>query len=160
MKLQLNDGNQMPFIGLGTYSPENVDVSDIITYAIECGYRCFDCAHMYRNQQTIGDSLNKAIADGKVTREELFITTKVWPTWYGEGRVIQSAKNMAQEMGLKYFDLLLLHWPIVFKDSDTETFPTGSDGIVIEGDRDIADVYKELEEVKRLGLDLNGYNKH
>jgi aldehyde reductase len=153
LNLKLNDGNSMPIVGLGTYLSEKGVISRAITDAIDCGYRHIDCAYFYQNQKEIGSAVNKAISDGKVKREELFITSKVFPNWFGKGRVIRCAQLMLQDFDLKYLDLLLLHWPVPFKDDDNELLPKDANGnIAVNNDIDIVDVYKELEEVKKLGL--------
>ena len=97
--------------------------------------------------------MRKSIADGKVKREDLFIVTKVWPTWYGEGRVEAAVRKNLKESGLDYFDLVLLHWPFVLGDSDTEKMPLepGTNRLIF-GNRNIVDVYRELETVQRKAL--------
>lgn len=147
-KVLLNDGNQIPIVGLGTVGLTKQSITD----AINNGYRLFDTAYVYSNEKVIGDALNEAIDNGTVTREEIFFSTKVWLTFYGKGRVIKSAQQSIEESGLKYLDLLLLHWPIPLNDSDTDKFPKLPNGDIAFNDYDIIDVYKELEEVKRLGL--------
>ena len=88
-----------------------------------------------------------------VTREEIFLTTKVWSTWYSEGRVMASVKKMLKQSGFEYFDLVLLHWPLVFADHDTERFPCKSDtGTIALGTRTLNEVYQELETVNQCGL--------
>lgn len=106
-----------------------------------------------QNLEPIGEAVEKAIADGKVSRKDLFVVTKVWPTWYGPDRVEASVRRNLRESGLDYFDLVLLHWPTVFADSDTEKFPMepGTDNVIF-AKRNIVDVYRDLENVQRKGL--------
>lgn len=76
----------------------------------------------------------------------MFITTKVWSTHYGQGNVIRSVKRQLQETGLEYFDMVLLHWPVVFADSDTMDTPKDENGQILFGDRNLKDIYLELEQ--------------
>lgn len=96
--------------------------------------------------------MKDAIAKGKVKREDLFISTKIWPTFYGEGRVIASTERQLAEAGLDYFDLVLLHWPVVFADDDHSWTPCDEKGVIRLGSRPYTEVYKELEVVKQRSL--------
>lgn len=100
----------------------------------------------------MGQALNEAISKGKVKREDLFISTKIWPTFYGEGRVIASTQRQLAEAGLDYFDLVLLHWPVVFADDDKDWTPCDENGMIRLGSRHYTEVYKELEIVKQRQL--------
>lgn len=146
--VQLNDGNCIPVIGLGTHKA----VKESVKFAIENGYRYIDCAHLYDNQTQIGEAIKECIDDGIVRREQLFISGKVWSTWYGKGRVIAGAKLTLQQLAIDCLDLLLLHWPIAYEDSDDKFWPKDSDGNLILSARDYVDVYKELESVKKFGM--------
>ena len=72
---RLNDGHEMPLVGLGTYKLTGPDAVTIIRRAIECGYRHFDTASLYSNEEEVGRAVRDAIAAGDVTREELTITS-------------------------------------------------------------------------------------
>jgi aldehyde reductase len=146
-KVALNDGNQIPVLGFGSMRTNK----EAISAAIDLGYRHIDTAYFYRNEKDVGDAINEAISDGKIKREDVFVTSKVFPTFFSKGRVIKSAKQSLETSGLEYLDLLLLHAPIVLQDDDNE-IPKLPNGEVVLSDYDILDTYKELEEVKRLGL--------
>lgn len=105
-----------------------------------------------QNLEPIGQAFKEAIAAGKVKRSDLFLTTKIWPTWYGPGRVEASVRRQLTQSGLDYFDLVLLHWPEIFADDDVEGFPKGEDGKVRFGTRTLPEVYAELEGVANAGL--------
>ena len=109
----LNNGEQMPSIGIGTfgsdlYSPQQI--AEAVIYAAEIGQRSFDCASVYNNEKEIGEAF-RVILDGGVSRDELFITSKVWNDMHGDGDVIASCKQSISDLGLDYLDLYLVHWP-------------------------------------------------
>ncbi len=106
----------------------------------------------FQNLEPLGEALREAISSGKVKRSELFLTTKIWPTWYGPGRVEASVRRQLSQSGLDQFDLVLLHWPEIFADDDVEGFPLGDNGKVKFGTRKLPEVYAELESVATAGL--------
>lgn len=109
----LNNGEQMPVLGLGTFGSDHVSgiqVANAVIGAAEYGQRMFDCASIYGNEKEIGEAL-KVIMDGGIPREELFITSKVWNDMHGDGQVIASCKQSLEDLGLDYLDLYLVHWP-------------------------------------------------
>lgn len=111
---KLYTGDYIPGIGMGTfgsdkYNPEQVSAA--VAGAIEVGYRLFDCAAVYGNEEQIGDVFQNAIDKGIVTRDELFITTKVWNDMHGSGDVLLSCAKSLRDLRLDYVDLFFVHWP-------------------------------------------------
>ena len=151
-RVTLNDGNKMPVIGFGTYETKGEDIA----VALDAGYRHFDGADFYANEKDIGKYLADAIQAGKVKREELFIVSKVWPTWHAKGRPTASAKRSLKNLGLDYLDLLLIHWPMQFKQDDNNTHPLGPDGnVILDETIELVDIWKEFEDIKKAGLFAN-----
>lgn len=105
----LNTGKAMPLIGLGTYKLTGEDTNALIRRAIELGYRHFDTAALYGNEEAVGRALNDAIAAGDVTRDELFVTSKVWND--DQPRAAAAFDESLARTGLDYFDLFMVHWP-------------------------------------------------
>lgn len=104
--IRLNDGNKIPQFGLGVYQI----VGDTATRtacleAIACGYRHIDTAHAYQNECGVGE----AVRICGVAREEIWITSKLWPSEYGIGKTAKGIESMLSRLGLEYIDLLLLH---------------------------------------------------
>lgn len=88
-----------------------------------------------------------------MTRDQLYITTKVWGTDLdGPGRLLASAKRQLAESKLDYFDLVLIHWPMVFADKDERTLPLDEGGNLRNGTRPLTEVYAELEQVQKQGI--------
>jgi diketogulonate reductase-like aldo/keto reductase len=107
MKVLNANGAQIPALGLGTFGLKGGECVEIVSKALEVGYRHIDTAAFYENEQEIG----AAIAKSGVPREELFITTKVWPTEISEGSFQRSVEDSLNRLGLDAVDLLLIHWP-------------------------------------------------
>ena len=113
-KRKLYDGAFMPAIGMGTFGSDRFtaeQVSAAVAGAIEVGYRLFDCAAVYGNEDLIGKVFQAAIDKGTVKREELFITTKVWNDMHGQGDVLLSCAKSLRDLRLNYIDLFFVHWP-------------------------------------------------
>lgn len=111
---KLYDGAFMPAIGMGTFGSDRFtaeQVSAAVAGAIEVGYRLFDCAAVYGNEDLIGKVFQAAIDKGTVKREELFITTKVWNDMHGQGDVLLSCAKSLRDLRLNYIDLFFVHWP-------------------------------------------------
>lgn len=110
----LYNGEKMPAIGMGTFGSDRFtaeEVSAAVAGAIECGYRLFDCAAVYGNEDLIGDVFEAAMKNNVVKREELFITTKVWNDMHGQGDVLLSCAKSLRDLKLDYVDLFFVHWP-------------------------------------------------
>ncbi|QLL69134.1 aldo/keto reductase [Lactobacillus sp. 3B(2020)] len=126
--ITLADGNQMPQEGFGIYKiTDQTELTNSVHAAYEAGYRLFDTAQMYQNE----DLLGKALADLDVSRDNLFIATKVNEANQGYESAIASVKESLKKLKMDYVDLLMVHWPI-----NTEFFNT----------------WRAFEELKKEGL--------
>ncbi len=107
--VKLNNGYEMPMLGIGTYSlHDEICVNSIYT-AIQYGYRKIDTAYMYENEKEVGEAVRKAINDGIVTRSEMFITTKLYPNQFDNPEV--AIEQALEKLDIDYIDLMLLHHP-------------------------------------------------
>lgn len=102
----------MPMVGLGTSGIPADKAYDVVRDAISIGYRHIDCSPIYKNEAEVGQAINDAIDDGDVTREELWITSKLWNSEHRYNDVEPACEKSLETMGLEYFDLYLIHWPI------------------------------------------------
>lgn len=110
----LYDGTKIPAIGMGTFGSDRYganQVSKAVAGAIEGGYRLFDCAAAYHNEDQIGQVFQAAFEKGTVTREELIVTTKVWNDMHGKGDVLLSLAKSLRDLQLDYVDIFFVHWP-------------------------------------------------
>ncbi|XP_042227276.1 aldo-keto reductase family 1 member A1-like isoform X2 [Homarus americanus] len=114
----LTSGSEIPMLGFGTGTlgvrskQTEEEVMEVLDTALECGYRHFDTAYAYSNEAAIGRSLKKWTSQGKVKREDLFITTKLSPDHNREADVAMSLQKSLANLGLSYVDLYLVHFPI------------------------------------------------
>ncbi|GMG21428.1 unnamed protein product [Ambrosiozyma monospora] len=143
IKLKLNNGIEAPAIALGTYNSEGLQpkVKDAVKAAVKGGYRHIDTAWIYGTETYIGEALAELFAEGVVKREDLFITTKVWPTHWNDPS--KSIDESLKRLGIDYLDLVLQHWPLTFK-VDADGNPLMNDGQFVPDDGDYLDTWKKL----------------
>lgn len=103
----LNNGYSMPVLGLGTYALTVEEAENSVYHALKDGYRLIDTARAYNNEEGVGRGIQRAIEEGLVTREEIFVTTKVWDTDFGNAG--SAFEGSLERLGLDYVDLVLLH---------------------------------------------------
>ena len=120
----LNSGYEMPIIGLGTWTQNDEEIANSVYYALEDGYRLIDTAQYYGNEYGVGEGLRRAIDDGIVTREEVFITTKIMPSSYNNA--YNSIDESLERLGVDYIDLLLIHQP---GSNDEEVYKAMEQGV-------------------------------
>lgn len=120
----LNSGYEMPIIGLGTWTQNDEETANSVYYALEDGYRLIDTAQYYGNEYGVGEGLRRAIDDGIVTREEVFITTKIMPGSYNNA--YNSIDESLERLGVDYIDLLLIHQP---GSNDEEVYKAMEQGV-------------------------------
>lgn len=113
-RIKLNNGSEIPLLGLGVWQmAKGQETEQAVDWALKSGYRHIDTAKLYRNEESVG----KAVKDSAIPREEIFITTKLWPT---DAFDVDSAfETSLQKLGLEYIDLYLVHWPVPLLGSRT-----------------------------------------
>jgi diketogulonate reductase-like aldo/keto reductase len=110
---RLYTGALMPALGLGTFGSDRVspaEIAEAVKGAAAVGYRHFDCASVYGNENAIGHTLQELIAGG-IPREDLWITSKLWNDKHAENDVISSCRRSLADLQLNYLDMYLVHWP-------------------------------------------------
>ncbi|GMS91175.1 hypothetical protein PENTCL1PPCAC_13350, partial [Pristionchus entomophagus] len=141
--LKLRNGLDMPVIGLGTWQSTNDDVRLAVEVAIaQSHYPLIDTAEIYGNEQIIGDVLHKIFAEGTIKREDVFITTKLWPNNLHPDRSEAATRECLKRLRIERVDLLLAHFPVVTDADDKEHDPT----VTVE------DIWRGLESIYDMNL--------
>lgn len=154
--LKLNNGLEMPQVGLGVWKIPNDVCADIVYQAIKTGYRLIDGAFDYGNEKECGQGIKRAIDDGLVKREDLFIVSKLWNTFHEKDRVEPICRKQLEWWGIDYFDLYLMHFPLALEYVDPEiSYPSGwktPEGKVAESKATIQETWQAMELVVDAGL--------
>lgn len=109
----LNNGVKMPWLGLGVFRVENgPDASNAVREAIVQGYRSIDGAAIYENEESMGQGIAEGIKEAGISREDLFITSKLWNADQGYESGLKAYEESLKRLGLDYLDLYLIHWPV------------------------------------------------
>lgn len=120
-KLTLNNGVRIDALGFGVYKVPAEDCADLVSTAIESGYRSVDTAAFYGNEAAVGRAVNTAVAAGSA-REDLFVTSKVWNDSHGYDATLAAFEASMQRLQLEYLDLFLIHWPCPDQDLYIPTY--------------------------------------
>jgi diketogulonate reductase-like aldo/keto reductase len=112
-ELTLHNGVSIPLMAVGTFRALDDEAYTATLQAIQMGYRHIDTAMIYRNEEQVG----QAIKDAGVAREELFVTTKLWPVDFGYDSAKAAYDLSLQKLGLDYVDLYLIHWPKSYEEN-------------------------------------------
>ncbi|XP_071135776.1 1,5-anhydro-D-fructose reductase-like [Mytilus edulis] len=148
----LNDGNLIPVVALGTSRIPISEAIDVITTAVNIGYRHFDTSEVYENTAQIGEGIRKVLLLGKVKRKDLFITAKLGPCYEQRGDIDTSLRELLAILQLDYVDACLLHFPVQFKKTVKQRDATINWGEYLNGICDHEQVWKEMEGAVKIGL--------
>ncbi|KAL3493469.1 NADP-dependent oxidoreductase domain-containing protein [Aspergillus germanicus] len=180
-KVTLASGHEMPLVGFGLWKVPKETTADTVYNAIKSGYRLFDGAYDYQNETEAGEGIKRAIAEGLVTRSEIFITTKLWNNYHRRSDALTMAKKQNEAWGLGYIDLYLIHFPVALKYIDPAEleFPAwwmDAERTIVETDRvPIRETWEALESIVDEGIarsigvsnfqaqslyDILSYNRH
>jgi alcohol dehydrogenase (NADP+) len=152
-KMKLYTGEEIPCIGMGTFGSDRFtaeQVSAAVAGAIRCGYRMFDCAACYGNEDQIGKVFAEAFKEGVVARKDLYVMTKVWNDMHD--RVEESCKKSIVDLQCEYIDLFFIHWPFANYHApgcDVDSRNPASKPFSPEA---YCKTYKQCEELVKKGL--------
>ncbi|MGH3911910.1 MAG: aldo/keto reductase [Pseudonocardiaceae bacterium] len=116
--MTLTNGVQIPQLGFGTFQVPPDDTERVVSTALEIGYRSIDTAAAYQNEEGIG----RAVAASGLSRDEVFVTTKLWNSDHGYDEALRAFDRSARRLGLDTVDLYLIHWPVPIMDRYVETW--------------------------------------
>ena len=148
--LRLTDDAAMPALGLGTWKSAPGEVGAAVREAIRLGYRHIDCAPIYGNEQEVGAALAAAVAAGEVTRDELWITSKLWNDRHAEADVVPALRQTLADLGLERLDLFLVHWPVALKKG--RVMPDGAGDFVSLDELPLEETWRGMEAALEAGL--------
>ncbi|KZT02428.1 Aldo keto reductase [Laetiporus sulphureus 93-53] len=152
-------GQQMPLVGFGLWKVTRATCADTVYNALKAGYRLLDGAGDYGNEKEAGEGLRRAIADGVVKREEVWVTSKLWNTFHKREHVHAVAKKQLGLWGIDYFDLFLVHFPIALEYVDpAHRYPPewwGDDKKVHLAKVPLQETWQTMEELVDAGLAKN-----
>ncbi|MDF2659366.1 MAG: aldo/keto reductase [Paenibacillus sp.] len=116
----LHNGKHMPVLGLGVFKvEEGPDLVQAVKSAVAHGYRSIDTAAIYGNERGVGEGIREALQDNRITREELFVTSKVWNADLGYESTLAAYEASLSRLGLDHLDLYLIHWPVKGKITES-----------------------------------------
>jgi diketogulonate reductase-like aldo/keto reductase len=115
MKTTLNNGVEMPMLGLGVYDMHNDEAISAVDHALKTGYRLIDTASMYGNEEQVGI----AVRNSGIPRQDIFVTTKVNNTDQGYDSTLRAFDQSMKKLDIGHIDLYLVHWPIRYKRKET-----------------------------------------
>jgi len=130
-KIRLNNGSdEIPALGFGTLIPDPTATKEAVRISLQAGFRQFDCAERYRNEEHVGEAMRAVFEEGKVKRKDVFVGTKLWNNNHRPERVRPAFEASLRRLQLDYVDLYSIHTPFAFKPGE-EQDPRDKNGNVI-----------------------------
>lgn len=148
--LNFRNNDKIPAIGLGTWKATGEEVKKAVKEALLAGYRHIDTAAIYQNEIEIGQALKEVFNKGKIKREDVFITSKLWNDAHGKGEVIPALQESLKRLQLDYLDLYLIHWPVSFVSG--VLFPQKASEYIPPEKSPILTAWSQMEQAKSDGL--------
>ncbi|XP_078273146.1 aldo-keto reductase family 1 member D1-like [Rhinoraja longicauda] len=154
-RIPLNDGNNIPLLGLGTFSTPKITAKDAcynaVKIAIDVGYRHFDGAWVYGNEDEVGRAFQEKIADGTVSRDDIYYCGKLWNTYHPPEMVRPALEKSLKLLKIDYIDLYIIELPLAFKPGDV-IYPQDENGKHLYHLTDLCATWEALEACKDAGL--------
>jgi alcohol dehydrogenase (NADP+) len=165
-KLPLNNGSGcLPALGFGTLIPDPLLTKTATAAALAAGFRHFDCAERYRNEREVGEALQAGLASGGLTREDIFVTTKLWNSNHRPERVEPAFKASLERLKLNYLDLFLIHTPYAFQPGDEQDPRDQNGNVIYDNGVTLLETWRAMENLvdhgkcRAIGLSDIGLNE-
>ena len=155
--LKFSAANEIPILGLGTYdSRDEQELITAVKTAVNAGYRHFDCAYFYENEQIIGKALHESIneSNGSLKRQDFYIVSKCWNTFHSKENTKICCQKILDNFKFDYIDLYLIHWPFGFQENGS-FMPLDENGNGIDSGVHFTETYKVMILLLLLLLGLN-----
>ena len=155
----------IPAVGFGTLIPDTAATRQAIKTALDVGYRNFDCAERYRNEEAVGEAMQDAFKAGSLRREEVFVGTKIWNTNHRPERVKPAFDASRRRLQLDYIDCYLIHTPYAFQPGDDQDPRDGQGRVIYDSGITLVETWQALEslvdggECRSIGLSDIGLEK-
>lgn len=150
-QLIFKNGDKLDAIGLGTWKSKPKDVEHAVKFALENGYRHIDCALFYGNEEAVGRAFSAVFSEGKIKREDVWITSKLWNNAHKKEDVAPALKQTLKDLKLDYLDLYLIHWPVAFKP-EVKAHPQNDNDFLSLEEAPIIETWNAMLETKKQGL--------
>jgi diketogulonate reductase-like aldo/keto reductase len=147
-RIPLNNGSdEIPALGFGTLIPDPIKTKAAVRSSLELGFRQFDCAERYRNEEHVGDAMRAVFQDGKIARKDVFVGTKLWNNNHRPDRVRPAFEASLKRLQLEYVDLYSIHTPFAFKPGDEQDPRDEKGNVIYDGATTLTDSWKALENL-------------
>ena len=147
-RLSLNNGSgTIPAVGFGTLIPDPLATKQATKTALEVGFRNFDCAERYRNEEAVGDAIQEVVTAGKIQRSDLFVATKLWNTNHRPERVKPAFDASCRRLQVDYVDCYLIHTPFAFRPGEEQDPRDGQGEVIYDLGVTLAETWGALERL-------------
>jgi diketogulonate reductase-like aldo/keto reductase len=151
-KLPLNNGSdQIPALGFGTLIPDPIATKEAVRNSLQVGFRQFDCAERYRNEEHVGEAMRAIFEDGKIKRKDVFVGTKLWNNNHRPERVRPAFDASLRRLQLDYVDLYSIHTPFAFKPGDEQDPRDQNGNVIYDEATTLTNTWKALESLVQEG---------
>jgi alcohol dehydrogenase (NADP+) len=141
------EANVMPALGFGTLIPDPTETRSATRSALEAGFRHLDCSERYRNEEQVGQAIQEALGAGLLSREELFITTKLWNNNHRPERVDPAFEASVDRLKSDYIDLYLIHTPYAFLPGDNQDPRDRNANVIYDEGVTLLDTWSAMESL-------------